>query len=98
MQITKAIRAILSGHAGDFKDFGSEDKINLSERIDALEVTVYFHFGLHFSKEFFFHIKIILEGSDLYFHFSLYFSSRNIFRRISNPICIQFYALYLLGF
>ncbi|CBI20217.3 unnamed protein product, partial [Vitis vinifera] len=37
VQITKAVRAILNGHADDLKDFGSEDKINLSERIDALE-------------------------------------------------------------
>ncbi|KAL6314583.1 hypothetical protein AAG906_026923 [Vitis piasezkii] len=37
VQITKAVRAILNSHADDLKDFGSEDKINLSERIDALE-------------------------------------------------------------
>lgn len=52
MQITKAVRAILNSHADDLKDFGSEDKINLSERIDALEVKMDFHFGLHFSRFF----------------------------------------------
>lgn len=45
MQITKAIRAILNGRADDLMDVGSEDKMNLTERIDALEVKVDFIFG-----------------------------------------------------
>ncbi|KAJ0045991.1 hypothetical protein Pint_04686 [Pistacia integerrima] len=35
--ITKAIRALVDDHADGLKDHGSEDKINLSEKIDALE-------------------------------------------------------------
>ncbi|XP_031265131.1 uncharacterized protein ycf45-like isoform X2 [Pistacia vera] len=37
VQITKAIRALVNDHADGLKDHGSEDKINLSEKIDALE-------------------------------------------------------------
>lgn len=40
MQITKALRALIDDHTGEFKDLRSEDKINLSEKIDALEVTM----------------------------------------------------------
>ncbi|XP_044474402.1 protein SEEDLING PLASTID DEVELOPMENT 1-like isoform X2 [Mangifera indica] len=37
VQITKAIQALVDDHANGLKDHGSEDKINLSEKIDALE-------------------------------------------------------------
>lgn len=37
VQITKALRALIDDHTGEFRDFRSEDKINLSEKIDALE-------------------------------------------------------------
>ncbi|KAK9209097.1 hypothetical protein WN944_001461 [Citrus x changshan-huyou] len=37
VQITKALRALIDDHTGEFKDLRSEDKINLSEKIDALE-------------------------------------------------------------
>ncbi|KAJ4726405.1 P-loop containing nucleoside triphosphate hydrolases superfamily protein [Melia azedarach] len=37
VQITKALRALIDDHTHGLKDFRSESKINLSERIDALE-------------------------------------------------------------
>ncbi|XP_059662703.1 protein SEEDLING PLASTID DEVELOPMENT 1 [Cornus florida] len=36
-QLTKAIQALITDHADFLKDFGSENKINVSEKIDALE-------------------------------------------------------------
>lgn len=37
VQITKAVRALISGHADEMKDDGLEENINFSEKIDALE-------------------------------------------------------------
>ncbi|KAK9269357.1 hypothetical protein L1049_001128 [Liquidambar formosana] len=37
VQITKAIQALMNDHVNKVKDFGSEDKMNLSEKVDALE-------------------------------------------------------------
>ncbi|GAV64043.1 AAA domain-containing protein [Cephalotus follicularis] len=37
VQITKAIRALINDHADGLKDLESEDKIKISEKIDALE-------------------------------------------------------------
>uniref|UniRef100_A0A5B7ARP5 AAA+ ATPase domain-containing protein n=1 Tax=Davidia involucrata TaxID=16924 RepID=A0A5B7ARP5_DAVIN len=36
-QLTKAVRALVTDHADGLKDFESEEKINVSEKIDALE-------------------------------------------------------------
>ncbi|XP_052179093.1 protein SEEDLING PLASTID DEVELOPMENT 1 [Diospyros lotus] len=36
-QLTKAMRALIADRADGFKDYESEDKINVSEKIDALE-------------------------------------------------------------
>ncbi|GMP86155.1 hypothetical protein CsSME_00039039 [Camellia sinensis var. sinensis] len=38
MQLTKAIRALITDHEDDFKDFESDDKINAPQKIEALEV------------------------------------------------------------
>lgn len=38
-QLTKAIRALIAHRADGFKDFDLEDRINPSQKIDALEVT-----------------------------------------------------------
>ncbi|KAL5736463.1 hypothetical protein ACOSP7_030857 [Xanthoceras sorbifolium] len=37
VQITKALRALIDDHTDGLKDFGPEDEINSSEKIDALE-------------------------------------------------------------
>ncbi|KAJ6672585.1 KINASE-RELATED [Salix viminalis] len=41
-QITKAIRALMNSHANGLKGYRTEENTKLSEKIDALEVRVFF--------------------------------------------------------
>lgn len=41
VQINKALRALINDHTDESIDFEPEEKVNSSEKIDALEVTNY---------------------------------------------------------
>lgn len=46
-QLTKAIEALVADYADGFEFFESEAKINVSEKMDALEVNMIFFGGVY---------------------------------------------------
>ena len=60
MQLTKAIRALITDHEDDFKDFESDDKINAPQKIEALEVKMSFLFAFFSISSFSLHGYMLL--------------------------------------